>query len=164
MGTRGARRRLLYAFLVGIILITIPCYLIGFGALLILRSSAPSPSAQVSPTALLPTFVLVTQTPTPKPIAPTATPVTLLMPLPSPTPSEVATRYIPATPTDLPTFVPTLDFATATPVLGPTATFPFIPTPISEPTFTPTPEPTATPEPTPTPALASATETPTPVP
>lgn len=126
--SKGPRRRPAYSVLIGIILLTIPCYLIGFGALFILQQNnpiAPAATATVAPTstqtlpatptlgALLPTQLapptitqpaLPTATATaPLPTA-TATAVPIIEPSPSPSPTltEVPTLIATEAPTPIP--------------------------------------------------------------
>ncbi|HRO24412.1 MAG TPA: hypothetical protein PLR07_08975 [Promineifilum sp.] len=126
-------RRRTYAILVGIILLTVPCYLSG----IVLLSRAPNRGGS-------PTLEANTATPTASP-TPTRGGTQLppaiisLTPPGSPTPQATITSSITPTPTDTstPTDTPTL---TPTPTDTSTAT----PTPTETPTITPTPTPAAT--------------------
>jgi len=129
---KGPRRRPAYSVLVGIILLTIPCYLIGFAALYILQRPdpiAPAVPATIAPAATSPAVasatlgaILPTQagqaTSTQQPALPTITPTTAALPtatftavpiltptpLPSPSPTltEVPTIVVTIAPTPIP--------------------------------------------------------------
>jgi hypothetical protein len=138
--TQASRRRSpAYSVLIGVILLTIPCYLIGFAALFILQRTPvvnPSPTAAPSATVVqtmaptatlgdLPTqFVPATAQPTVLQLtstAPTSTPTFTFTPLgPTTTPTLIPTLFVATpTPTPSPSPAPTLDF-TETPVPLPT--------------------------------------------
>ena len=143
------RNRVAYSVLIGIILLTIPCYLVGFAALFILQrpgseaSASPTPTSRGLPTLIFPTPTLGALLPgftspivMPSPVRPTLPPVSN-----PPTTTEV----------ELPTAIAT---DTPTPIATDTAT------PLPTPTDIPSPTPTETETPTPGPEV----ETPTPVP
>ncbi len=154
------RNRAAYSVLIGIILLTIPCYLIGFAALFILQrpsagaNATPTPTATGLPTLAFPTPTLGEVFPgfTPPIIAPSPT-----RPTAPPTPNTSPVIILPtATPTA--TEPPT---PTATETATPTATFTITPTPT--PTETPLPTDTLTPDPpTPTPIPTATDATPAP--
>ena len=158
--TQSARRRNpAYGVLIGIILLTIPCYLIGFAALYILQRNVPglpTPQVTVAPSATTlnaPTATLGALLPTefmppsatsavPTVSSPTLTPPpTLFGTLP---PATVITLAPTMTETPTPSATPTLDIPTSTPT-----PVPFIPvdTPTATATQTDVPplEPTAGP-------------------
>lgn len=126
--SKGPRRRPVVGVLVGIILLTIPCYLIGFAALFILQQNNPiliAPAITATP-ALIPT----------QPLPATPTLGALL-----PTQPALPTVTLPA----LPTATVALPTATLTAV-------PIIePTPLPSPTLTAVPTLAATAPPTPIP-------------
>ena len=122
--SKGPRRRPAYSVLIGIILLTIPCYLIGFAALYILQQNnpiAPAATATIAPTstqplaatptlgALLPTQLVpptITQPALPTATAtaplPTATATAVPIIEPSPTLTEVPTLIATEAPTPIP--------------------------------------------------------------
>jgi hypothetical protein len=131
--SKEPRRRPAYGVLIGIILLTIPCYLIGFAALFILQRPnpiAPAATATIAPTAT-------------SPIAATATLGSLLPTQPVP---PTATQQQPQLPTTTPATagLPTATF-TAVPILTPT------PLPSPSPTLTEVPTIVVTNVPTPIP-------------
>ncbi|WP_206156739.1 hypothetical protein [Candidatus Roseilinea sp. NK_OTU-006] len=161
------RNRVAYSVLIGIILLTIPCYLLGFAALVILQrpdqdllaaptASPAQPLAETRPAtptlADLPTqFAPPTITPISMPSPTRVLPIPTHTPLPTETPTATPTETPTATPTATPTHTPT---ATATATLVPPTDTPLptdtpIPTLIPTPTDTPTPnsEPAITPMP-----------------
>ena len=116
-------RRRTYAILVGIILLTFPCYLFG----IVLLSRAPNRGegtepAMTEPATASPTATNEATRPPPS--------VVSLTPPGSPTPQATVTPSITPTPTETPTNTPT-----NTPTETPTAT----PTPTETPTETATP-------------------------
>lgn len=148
----GSRRRTAYSVLIGIILLTIPCYLIGFAALFILRQ----PDAPISAAATATPAIAQTLAPTPtfgslptQFVPPTASPAAT-SPIPT---AVVATAPVIDTPsptptyTPSPTFTPTLEIPLASPTPIPVVTviLPDTPTPSPFPTLfvteTPTPAP-----------------------
>lgn len=138
MQTKAARRRTGYSVLIGIILLTIPCYLIGFGALYILQRPGQP--------------VLGVSTPTPQPTLTSA---------PTPTLGELPTQFVP------PTIAPPQPSATATNIQPPSATAtlfptfePATPTPTAVPIVTVIIIPPETPTIEPTPDLTSPTAIP----
>ena len=157
-------RRRTYTVLIGIIVLTLPCYCAGIVALMLAPGEGAPPTlpAVLSPTptetatvvdipgtlTAIPTATRFTPTPLPSTPDQFTTPTTL--PSATPTPTETPTSE--PTATLLPTAT---DTPTETPM--PTATFTSVPTatstPTAEPTETPTEtaEPTETPTPTPTP-------------
>jgi hypothetical protein len=139
MQTKAARRRTGYSVLIGIILLTIPCYLIGFAALFILQRPGQT--------------VIGAATSTPQPTLTNA---------PTPTLGELPTQFVP------PTVAPTQPVVATTPPASPTATatlFPTLapatPTPTAVPIVTVIVIPPETPAIQPTPDLALS---PTPIP
>ncbi|MCX7939883.1 MAG: hypothetical protein RMJ86_08690 [Anaerolineae bacterium] len=143
-GVSSRTRRLRYAVLVGVIALTIPCYLVGFGALLILQQ----PSAQPTPAARMLTPVMTLGAP----LVHTATPPASSLFVPTATPLPTPTPLVPVLPTFPPVTPTEIAPSTATPLPLPTETRP--PTPTLVPIITPTLDfATATPEPTPTSAL-----------
>jgi len=153
------RNRAAYSVLIGIILLTIPCYLIGFAALFILQrpgaGTTPTPTATGLPTLAFPTPtlgevlpgftppVVTAPSPTQPVVPPTPNPPPGIIP---PTATETATPTATAPPT-----------STATETATPTAT----PTPTATETATPTPTETPLPTDTPTPDLSTPTPVPT---
>lgn len=141
MQTKVARRRTGYSVLIGIILLTIPCYLIGFAALFILQRPG------------LPVLGVATPTPQTQPTQTSA---------PTPTLGEIPTQFVP------PTVAPTQPLDTTTPLASPAATatlFPTLapatPTPTAVPIVTVIVIPPETPTIQPTPDFALS---PTPIP
>ena len=155
------RNRAAYSVLIGIILLTIPCYLIGFAALFILQRPSAGANATPTPTAAgLPTLAF--PTPTLGEVLPGFTPPVFVAPSPTrptapPAPNPSPVIILPtATPTATETPTPT-----ATETATPTATFTNMPTPT--PTETPLPTDTPTPDlstPTPVPTATDATPAP----
>ncbi len=155
------RNRVAYSVLIGIILLTIPCYLLGFAALVILQrpnqnplvASTASPAQQATETrpatptlADLPTqFVPPTITPTGLPSPTRGLPTPTHTPTPTETPTATPTHTPTATPTETPTTTPTLAPPTDTPAPVDTPIPTLTPTPTDTPT--PTAEPTSTPMP-----------------
>jgi len=153
------RNRAAYSVLIGIILLTIPCYLIGFAALFILQRPSAGAGATLTPTARgLPTLAFPTPTLgevslgfTPPVIAtspmwptipptPNKPPVTIPRPAkPTATATETATPTATASPTPTATETATL---TATFTNTPTSTEP-LPTDVSAPAATHTPDSSA---------------------
>jgi len=128
---KGPRRRPAYSVLVGIILLTIPCYLIGFAALFILQRPnpiAPAITATIAPTATSPlvaTATLGALLPT-QAVQPTAT---RQQQLPTTTPPTAALPT--ATLTEVPIFTPTpLPSPSPTLTEVPTIVVTNVPTPI----------------------------------
>ncbi|HQW37018.1 MAG TPA: hypothetical protein PLJ62_11515 [Thermoflexales bacterium] len=129
------RRRTTYSVLIGIILLTLPCYLIGFGLLFITQ---PAGNEQPTPTRPASTATAL--------LAPSATLGAVL-----PTDVNIPTRTVAPLPTRTP--VPTNTPSSTPTIVTPTFTF----------TFTPTPSPTVASSPTPTtPPQTEATQTPAP--
>lgn len=141
LSNRLSSRRTVYSILIGVILLTIPCYVIGIAALLIAQPGQADRST-TTPTATLLAPLLQTFTPLP----------------PTPTFGEIPTQFVPPTVTPRPSDTPTPP-PTATPEPPPTYT----PSPSPTVTLPPTVTDTPTPEPTETPTEAP-TETPTPIP
>lgn len=159
-----ARRRARYSVLIGIILLTLPCYIIGAIALAIAPKDH-APQATVAPTA---TFLILSTINSPA----TSYPTVILVDTPTQfiPPSATVRRANTATFTPMPTgtLPPTaVSSSTATATLPPTLTN----TPPTPPTATPTdtatperPTDTSTPSPTPAPPTPTATPTHTPTP
>jgi hypothetical protein len=172
ISSRIGRRRTAYSLLIGIILLTVPCYLLGFGLLWIARpSNAQNPFVQptatfaaviatstqnlvATPTQFVPMTATTQTTATNQPTKPP----TATLP-PTSTPSPTASATLPPPPTETPTPIPLL---TDTPA----PTVPPLPsdTPLPLPTLTDTvPAPTDTPTiPTDTPTIPTDTPTPSP--
>lgn len=130
------QQKSVYLFLVALILLTLPCYCLGFLALQF-SSTGPtrptatptvrmtvSPTATASPTAIVPTPAA---SPSPSPTAsatptsvPSATPTPTLTPEPSPSPTLTPTPE--ATPTEAPAETPTPGLLTPAPTAPPEAT------------------------------------------
>ncbi len=172
-------RRNTYAILIGIILLTLPCYCFGIFAYVMAPGAIPTLPAQPITVTSLPTVggteATFTPTRTPLPtntiILPTitspSTPSQLVtetrLPTltPSTTPTATPTETPTPTPTEMPTSAPT---ATPQPTFTSTATRAPTSTPTSSPTLTATFTPQATSTPTIEPAFtATATPTETPV-
>ena len=136
------RNRVAYSVLIGIILLTVPCYLIGFAALFILQR--PDQNPVLSPTATPAAQATQTRAPTPT-----------LAELPTqfvpPTPSATA----PLTASPVSTQLPSVPTATETPTVPALVTLPPPPTETPASTATDTPQPSAT-------LTGTATDTPQP--
>ena len=142
-------RRRTYAILIGIILLTLPCYVLGAGLLYIAPESGGDSNLE-TPVVPPDLTVFPTNTATPLPLPPTLTAVPTTTPgTPTASPTLPPTPEQFETPTVPPTFTPP-NPATPTPTLIPTFT----------PTVTPSPTLTATPSATPT-ATLPPTATPT---
>lgn len=143
-------RRRTYAILIGIILLTLPCYLLGAGLLFVAPESGGD-GGLGTPVAPPDTTVFPTNTNTPLPLPPTLTSVPTTTPgTPTASPTLPATPEQFETPTLPPTFTPT-NTATPTPTLLPTFTPTFTPSPTLTPLPSATPTATATPLPSATP-------------
>ncbi len=137
------RRQRRYAILVGIILITLPCYCAGWIAirrapevsLLPTETATSEPIVQTltpSPTVTITATITLTPTMTPTGFVPSPSPTTTITPTPTETPIPSDTPL----PTDTPTNTPT---QTATHTITPTATATLEPTlPLPTATFTAT--------------------------
>lgn len=160
-------RRRTYAVLIGIILLTLPCYCAGITALTL----APDPDAPPTLPAVLSPTPTETATVVDIPGTLTAIPTaTRFTPTPlGPTPDQFLTPTVMPTesPTETPTATPTTTLAptaTDTPTLTPMPTATFTSMPTATPTATATTEPTQTSTPVPTvepTETATPTETPT---
>lgn len=160
-GERTGRRRTAYSLILGVILLTIPCYLLGFALLWIARpnqsgfqlptatvaatipsvaTQAPLPAtptqfnpAQASATSpAAPTQTAAARTATPEPATATALPTITPTAPPSPTATETATPPLPPTDTATPIPLPTDTLAPLVPLVTDTPGLP---------TDTPTPAP-----------------------
>lgn len=179
-------RRYTYLILIGIILLTVPCYCLGITAYFMAPGPVPTLPSQPVTVTILPTVegIEATFTPTLAPTAtntsgfptvtlpstpdqfvtetrlPTLTPTNTATATPTPTPTNTPTLTPTMTPTPSPTFSPT---ATSTPTVAPTATATETVQPTNTATATPTSSPEVTPTPTnPPPETATPTLTPTP--
>ncbi|HFE66598.1 MAG TPA: hypothetical protein ENJ93_04980 [Chloroflexi bacterium] len=142
-------RRRTYAILIGIILLTLPCYVLGAGLLYIAPESGGDGGLEtpVTPSDIT---AVPTNTNTPLPLPPTLTSVPTTTPgTPTASPTLPATPEQFETPTLPPTFTPTN--TAAPPTLLPTFTPTFTPSPTLTPLPSATPTVTATPLPSATP-------------
>ncbi len=154
LSNRLSSRRTVYSVLIGIILLTIPCYVIGIAALLIAQPGQPGATPATLPAFA--TAVLQTFTPSPTRPALLNTPTQFVPPSLTPSLTPTSSPSPPPTAAPPPTATAT---ATDTPTPTPTETLP--PTVTDTPTPPPTDTPTAIPEPTQAPVETPA-ETPTP--
>lgn len=180
-------RRFTYSVLIGIILLTLPCYCLGLIAYSIAPDpddAPPLPEVIVTPTLLstvqgvpatftvIPTFpVFLTDTPGAATATLPATPTQFRTPTIAPgvTPSITPTPSQTTTGTPTQTATPTVtvtgtatETATASPTATATETLAPTDTPTPAPTDTPTATPTETPTPGNTPVIIVVTPTPTP--
>ncbi|MGD2050210.1 MAG: hypothetical protein PVH03_11960 [Chloroflexota bacterium] len=175
-------RRYTYLILIGIILLTVPCYCLGITAYFMAPGPVPTLPSQPVTVTILPTVegIETTFTPTLTPLATNTSGIpTVTLPstpdqfvtetrLPTLTPTDTPTATPTNTPTLTPTMTPTpspttIPTATSTPTVAPTATATETVQPTNTATATPTSSPEATPTPTnPSPDTATPTLTPTP--
>ncbi|HEY84730.1 MAG TPA: hypothetical protein G4N96_06425 [Chloroflexi bacterium] len=170
LGNIPEQKRATYGLLLGVILLTIPCYCLGF---MLLAASPEQNSKQPSATAPLVWTPRPTNSPIPNPtftpyaaqptntLQPTPTQFFPTVVLPSPTPTFTVTPQPSPTATNIPASTVTpLPTNTASPTV--TATTPPTDTPTPTPTFTVTPTSTGAP-PTSTSTPSSTEPTPEPL-